>query len=130
MIYTSNAGTIPSEISSVSIGRRIASFRRERHMTQLNLAVAAGITRDQISRIELGKSIPKLETIERIETALGLPRWTILNDPDKKKKKNSNRNEVYNRIIRELEKRDLTQSELLIIESAAISIADTLKNKN
>ena len=99
-------------------------------MTQLNLAVAAGITRDQISRIELGKSIPKLETIERIETALGLPRWTILNDPDAEKRKNSNRNEVYNRIIRELEKRDLTQSELLIIESAAISIADTLKNKN
>lgn len=56
-----------------SLGERIRRFRRERDLTQLDLARQVGVTNGQISTIERGLSAPSIGTLRRISEALGLP---------------------------------------------------------
>lgn len=60
-----------------TIGKKVAALRKRNLWTQRELSLRTGITRDQISRIERGKSIPTLSTIERFEEAFDLPKWTL-----------------------------------------------------
>ena len=48
-------------------GEKIAAYRKQAKITQMDLSLRTGITRDQISRLERGKSQPKLETKILIE---------------------------------------------------------------
>ena len=61
-------------------GEKIAAYRRQSKMTQMELSLKTGITRDQISRLERGKSQPKLETIILIEKALNIPGWSLIEE--------------------------------------------------
>lgn len=56
-----------------SLGERIRRFRRERDLTQLDLARQVGVTNGQISTIERGLSAPSIGTLRRISEALALP---------------------------------------------------------
>ncbi len=68
------------EIEERTLGERIAYYRKKNNWSQLELSLMTGITRDQISRLELDKNSPRLETIERLEEAFNLPKWALLND--------------------------------------------------
>ena len=56
----------------MTIGEKIARLRRERNWTQRELADKAGITQNQVSRIEKGKSRPRASTLETFAEALGV----------------------------------------------------------
>ncbi|HSB43516.1 MAG TPA: helix-turn-helix transcriptional regulator [Nitrospira sp.] len=58
---------------SFALGERIKKLRKERVLTQENLARAAGISRMQMNRIESDVSKPGLETMMRLADALGVP---------------------------------------------------------
>lgn len=58
--------------NSLTIGERIKQCRLERGMTQKDLAERMGISPVCISQYETGKRVPKIETIDRIATALGV----------------------------------------------------------
>lgn len=53
-----------------SIARDIIRERRERGLTQAQLAKLAGIRQETLSRFESGKHKPNVQTVERIEAAL------------------------------------------------------------
>lgn len=53
------------------IGARIAELRRERGVTQEQLAAAAGIERSTIFRIETGRFSARLDVLDKIARALG-----------------------------------------------------------
>lgn len=53
-----------------SIARDIIRERRERALTQAQLAKLAGIRQETLSRLESGKHKPNVRTVERIEAAL------------------------------------------------------------
>jgi ribosome-binding protein aMBF1 (putative translation factor) len=53
-----------------SIARDIVRERRERGLTQAQLAKLAGIRQETLSRLESGKHKPNVRTVERIEAAL------------------------------------------------------------
>jgi predicted transcriptional regulator len=53
-----------------SIARDIIRERRERGLTQAQLAKLAGIRQETLSRLESGKNKPNVRTVERIEAAL------------------------------------------------------------
>lgn len=55
------------------IGRRIRSERTARGMTQSALAARVGCTRENVSYIETGSHGPRLVTLVRICSALGVP---------------------------------------------------------
>ncbi len=75
---------LKTEMEKRSLGEKIAFYRRKNNWSQMDLSLITGITRDQISRLELDKSSPRLETIERLEDAFNLPRWALLDDVKKK----------------------------------------------
>lgn len=60
----------------------------ERELTVESLAVAAGLTREQLSNIKNGKAVPKLTSIEKLCTALEVdPNDLLLNEKSMQPKK-------------------------------------------
>lgn len=114
-----------------TLGDRIALYRKMNNWTQLELSLRTGITRDQISRIERGVSDPKLETIVRIENALGLPQWTLLRQDSAEDTDQSSdaaaRDAIIHRIIDAIDQRNLSVDQLRIVEATGISLADAIK---
>jgi transcriptional regulator with XRE-family HTH domain len=55
------------------LGDRIRRMRRDRQLTQLDLARQVGVTNGQISTIERGLSAPSIGTLRRISSALDVP---------------------------------------------------------
>ena len=47
-------------------------FERMRNLSQEDLALAAGISRNGLSNIESGKASPTIDTLEKIANALGI----------------------------------------------------------
>ena len=56
----------------MSIGSRIKELRIKRGITQEELAQKIGSNKSYISRVETGKTEPKVSTFYRIAAALGL----------------------------------------------------------
>ena len=62
----------PEERLNRRIGERIRSYRTDRGFTQKQLATKVGISKSQISQIELGSSGASVLTLFRISEALGI----------------------------------------------------------
>ena len=112
-------------------GEKIAAYRKQLEMTQLELSLKTGITRDQISRLERGKSQPKLETIILIEKALNIPGWSFIEESVQeaaqyKGQKKEEKSKIITHIMDELSRRNLTLDELQIIEKAILCMADSI----
>ena len=54
------------------LGERVATLRKQKAMTQEQLAQAAGLQRTHVNRIEAGKYAVTLEVIQAIAEALGM----------------------------------------------------------
>jgi len=52
--------------------RRVRELREEKGVTQVGLAVAAGMDPATLNRLEMGKANPNLKTLERLADALGV----------------------------------------------------------
>lgn len=55
------------------VGRQVARIRRERDLTQAQLAELVDVATETISRLERGVSIPSLKTLENIGRTLNVP---------------------------------------------------------
>lgn len=53
-------------------GRRLRQLRRQKDLTQEQLAEAAGISVDMLSNIERGVNAPSFETLEKLAKVLGV----------------------------------------------------------
>ena len=53
-----------------SIGKRIAELRKEKELSQVDLALKAGLDKGHIARIELGRYSVGLDTLQKIADAL------------------------------------------------------------
>ena len=60
-----------------TVGMNIKRLRKERKMTQGDLAEKAGIQRETISKYESGKLTPPPYNLESIEKALKVPAGTL-----------------------------------------------------
>ena len=64
-------GSVPAvEFATVDIAREVVRRRIAAGMTQQALAKRVGVRPETISRLEAGKHIPQLETMERIDRVL------------------------------------------------------------
>lgn len=64
--------SIPFARSSRQVGQLIRRFRRERGLSQTQLAQLAGRRQEMISKIETGQGGVKLDTLFGVLAALGL----------------------------------------------------------
>jgi DNA-binding XRE family transcriptional regulator len=60
------------------LGRVIRSLRRERGMTLVQVAEAAGLSQPFLSQLELGRCRPSMRSLFRIASALGTTQQTLL----------------------------------------------------
>ena len=64
-------GSVPAvEFASANIAREVVRRRIAAGITQQELAKRVGVRAETISRLEAGKHIPRLETVERIDRVL------------------------------------------------------------
>ncbi len=54
------------------LGARVAYLRRKKKMSQLDLSLEAGVTKNYISDLECGRRNPSLVTLEKIAKGLGV----------------------------------------------------------
>ncbi|HEY2303254.1 MAG TPA: helix-turn-helix transcriptional regulator [Acidimicrobiales bacterium] len=66
----------------VQIGDRVRTIRQENGQTQEALARAADVSNGTIIRVELGRNIPRLDTLRKIAAGLDVPIGDLLEDDD------------------------------------------------
>ena len=64
------------------IGVRIKELRKQAGLTQEQLAEQVGLDSRHLSRLEVGRHFPSLDSLERIATALGIPLAEFFKFPD------------------------------------------------
>ena len=117
-----------TDIGMLTVGEKIAYYRRKNNWSQLDLALITGITRGQISRLELDKNSPRLETLIQLEDAFNLPRWALLDNLNIAAEDNGlagyEYDEILDMITRELSRNKLTIYELQIIKNVLFSLVE------
>lgn len=71
----------------VSLGKRIRELRRKRAWMQVDLAAHAGLTRETISNIELGKKEAGVRSLDAIAKALSMTVAQLLSGLEKDRKR-------------------------------------------
>ena len=61
-------------------GARVKELREAANLTQVALAKKAAIQQGQLSEIEIGKRMPRLDTIKKLAKALGVPPHDLITD--------------------------------------------------
>jgi transcriptional regulator with XRE-family HTH domain len=73
--------TTPScEEAGMQVAAQVREIRRARHLSQRQLAGRMQVPRTYISKIENGKAIPTLGSLERLATALGVDMSQLVRD--------------------------------------------------
>lgn len=62
------------------LSQRIKSIREQRNMTQGDIETRTGLKRSYISRLEHGRTIPSLATLEKFAQALAVPLYQFFYD--------------------------------------------------
>lgn len=68
--------------STADIGRAIAEIRRERDLTQAELAAEGGLSRHWLAKLETGHSTPVLDHLLRLLRRLGATVTITFGDTD------------------------------------------------
>lgn len=68
------------------VGQNLKRFRKERGLSQEELAFECGLHRTYLSGVERGVRNPTVMVLEEIATALGIPAWQLLVEVDTAKR--------------------------------------------
>ena len=66
------------EVFLRALGNRIASVRKEKHLTQIELAYRCDLEKTNLNRIEAGNTNPTALTLKKIAANLGVPMAELL----------------------------------------------------
>ena len=64
---------ISTEMTPINIGLTIRELRLQRNMSQGDIEKRTGLLRCYLSRVENGHTIPSLDTLQKIASALDMP---------------------------------------------------------
>ena len=62
------------------IGIRLKTLREDRHITKVDIAQMAGLSRSAVLKIEKGERIPTISTLMRLTASLGVNLWEVLRE--------------------------------------------------
>jgi transcriptional regulator with XRE-family HTH domain len=71
----------PKDVLAWAIGQRVRAAREGKNWRQEDLARESGIARANVARLETGRVVPKLPTLERAARALGIRIDALLKAP-------------------------------------------------
>jgi transcriptional regulator with XRE-family HTH domain len=69
--------------TAMLIGERIRQLREEKDMSQGEIQKRTGLLRCHISRVENGRTVPGIETLEKMARALDVPLYRLFYDGEK-----------------------------------------------
>jgi transcriptional regulator with XRE-family HTH domain len=64
----------------MEIGQKLRELREEKHFSQGDIAKKAGLLQCYVSRVERGRTIPNVETLEKFANVLGIPLYRLFTD--------------------------------------------------
>ncbi len=64
------------------IASRIRAIREQKNLSQIDLGIRAHLLREFLARVEDGKAVPDVQTLERIAKALDVPLHELFYDGD------------------------------------------------
>lgn len=64
------------------IGDKVKALRAQKNMSQGDVEKRTGLLRCYISRVENGHTVPSVDTLEKIATALQVPMYRFFTDKD------------------------------------------------
>src|SRR5438034_11812194 len=64
------------------VGERIRHLREQQRLSQADIEERTGLLRCYISRVENGHTVPSLETLERLASALEIPLYQLFYEGD------------------------------------------------
>lgn len=70
----------PAAEAGLKVAGQVREIRRARHLSQRQLAVRMQVPRTYISKIENGKAVPTLSSLERLAEALGVDIRQLIRD--------------------------------------------------
>lgn len=59
------------------VGERIKQIRNEKNISQQDLAAKCNFEKSNLSRLEAGRTDPKLSTLEKVAVGLGVPMYEL-----------------------------------------------------
>jgi DNA-binding XRE family transcriptional regulator len=65
---------------SMMVGDRIRQLRRSKGLSQGDIGRRTGLLRIYVSRVEKGRTVPSVDTLERFAAALETPLYELLNE--------------------------------------------------
>ena len=80
MLFRSEAGSYYIDI--MIIGTRLRKLREDKKLSQGDIEERTGLLRCYISRVENGHTVPSLETLERLASALEIPLYQLFYEGD------------------------------------------------
>lgn len=96
------------------VGKKIREIRKQRKISQMDLAYSIGMSMNTISYIELGKIASKIDTLNKIANVLNVDVFELF---DFKMDYNSDKDVIINNILLKLKKsnyENLTKYEQII----------------
>ena len=72
VVKSNNKTDVSKEVSSMSFGKNLSRFRKEKGLTQEDLVKKSGVAISQIRRYEADNSSPTLDVVTRLAKALGV----------------------------------------------------------
>ena|ERR1700722_2199281 len=68
---------------AVLIGERLRALREEKQLSQGDIQERTGLSRNYVSRVENGHTVPVVETLEKFARALEVPTYQLFYDGEK-----------------------------------------------
>jgi transcriptional regulator with XRE-family HTH domain len=65
------------------IGERLKDLREQKNMSQGDIEKRTGLLRCYISRVENGRTVPAIETLEKLARAMEVPIYALFDDGEK-----------------------------------------------
>lgn len=70
----------------MEIGQKLRELREARHLSQVGFGKKAGLLQCYVSRVERGRTIPNVETLEKFANVLGIPLYRLFTDGESVRK--------------------------------------------
>lgn len=80
LVQSAPAAVVQVEEEGLQVSRAVRDLRRSRHLSQRQLATRMQVPRTYISKIENGKAIPTLSSLDRLAHALEVDICDLLRD--------------------------------------------------
>ena len=61
----------------MEIGQKLRELREQKHLSQGDIGKKAGLLQCFVSRVERGRTIPNVETLEKFASELGIPLYRL-----------------------------------------------------